>query len=297
MKKTRLFAIMASCMVITMTGCHVTVPEGYTGVKYNTKTGIMEPEGLPSGRYQTGVREVIVPVCNKQQTLEYNDVKIWGESADQTAVYAMNVTITYQVKPEYSVWMYKNVKLFETLGQAIPDTIIESAVKNAMHQLKTFEVTYRDKVEPLATAEMQNALTERYQGNEAVKIIDVAIKQMDFDESYNAAIAKRSELKILQEQAALENETKVANAKAEAEAAAAKAEAEKNAAEAKAAIEVIEAKAYAEASKIRAEADAEELRMIAENLTAEYLEYEKYQRWNGQLPSHTNGEMYIGIGE
>lgn len=296
MKKI-ILAVLAIMGLMFLTGCRVTIPEGYTGVKYNTKTGIMEPEGLPSGVYYTDPHEVIVPVCNKQQTLEYNDVKIWGESADQTAVYAINVTITYQVNPELTVWMYKNVKLFETIGQAIPDTVIESAVKNAMHQLKTSEVTHRGKVEPLATAEMQNALTERYQGNEAVKIIDVAIKQMDFDESYNAAIAKRSELKIRQEQAALENETKVANAKAEAEAAAAKAEAEKSAAEAKAEIEVIEAKAYAEANKIRAEADAEELRKIAENLTPEYLEYEKYQRWNGQLPSHTNGETYIEIGE
>ena len=46
---------------------------------------------------------------------------------------------------------------------------------------------------------------------------------------------------------------------------------------------------------ICADADVNRLKQISNALTPEYLEYTKYQKWDGKLPTYTNGTTYFKV--
>lgn len=191
--------------------------------------------------------------------------------------------------------------------QIIPNTKIASAIKNALANIDTENCTNRSYIEPAAKLEIQGAIDEYYYHG-AVTIIDVSIAQMDYEDSYNAQIAKISALKKQAEADAISNQMTIDAAKAAAEAETTKAAAAKKTAEANAEVALINAKSkadiakidaesYADANTIKAESDVKRIKMIAGAITPEYNEYTKFQRWNGVLPTHTNGETYFNIEE
>ena len=53
------------------------------------------------------------------------------------------------------------------------------------------------------------------------------------------------------------------------------------------------AQAEAEAAKIKAEAEAEANRVLSESLSQNIIEYNKIQKWNGQLPTVTGADSMI----
>ena len=57
--------------------------------------------------------------------------------------------------------------------------------------------------------------------------------------------------------------------------------------------QITNAEAEAEALKIRAEAEAEANRILAESITDTLVEYNKIEKWNGQLPQVTGGASSI----
>lgn len=289
MKKIFAVIICIVLFMITLTSCGV-VPTGYTGIKIID--GIVQDETVPVGRYgATGARTQIVKVNNQRQSYVYNE-QIDGEAEDHTVVWAKGVSIIYQIKPDASVWIYKNVPDYE--NHIIPDTKIASSVKNAMANISVDKVTNRSYIEPAVKNEIQSAIDTLY-GIDKVTVIDVAIESMDFEQAYNDAIAKISALRKQAESEAIENQMKIDRAKAEAEAEATRAEAQKKTAEANAEIAKIEAQSYAETQKIKAEADVERLKMISSNLTDNYVKYTMYQKWDGKLPTHTNGTSYFEV--
>ena len=104
--------------------------------------------------------------------------------------------------------------------------------------------------------------------------------------SFSKAFDDAIEQKLVAEQnklkAATENEQRVAAA--EADAAEQKARAEGEAESAK-----IKAQGEAEAIKAKADAQAEANKVINESLTPELIDYNRIQKWNGQLPNVMTG--------
>lgn len=282
--------IMTLIMVVMLAACG-TIDSGYTGVKI--VDGIIQDEPMPEGRYGTlGKRTDIITVNNKRQNLEYGE-RIWGESNDQTVVYAEGVNITYQIAKDASVWMIKNVGI-NFQKNILPGSKIASAVKNALANIPTEKCTNRSYIEPAVKQEIQS-VADNYYYPDAITIIDVSIKQMDYEDSYNAQIAKISALKKQSEADALNNKINLENAKAVAEEEAAKAEAAKKTAEANAEVALIRARSEAEVAKVKAEseanvitiqaeAQAEANKKISESLTDTFNEYEKINKWDGKLP-------------
>ena len=297
------FALITACvlMMFILAACG-TIESGYTGIK--VVDGIVQEETLEAGRYGAlGPRTTVVKVNNQRQNVTYSNT-ISGESDDQTVVFASGINITYQISKDASIWMVKNMGSgFQ--NTIIPEAKIASAVKNAMANIPTEDCTNRSYIEPAAKQEMQKVFDEYYYPG-AVSIIDVSISQMDYEDSYNKQIAEISALKKQAEAKAIQNQMLIAAAKAEAEAESTKAEAERKTAEANAEVAKIKAEAnadvalinansYAETKRIEAEADISKIKEIGNSLTPEYIEYMKFNKWNGALPTHTNGETYISI--
>ena len=125
------------------------------------------------------------------------------------------------------------------------------------------------------------------------------IDDMDFEDSYNQAIAQKQIAQMNYEKQQIENERAVAAAEAEAEKkvieANAEAEQKRITAEADAEKERIAAEAEADALKAVADAQAEANRKLAESVTATLIEYEKIKAWNGQLPKVTDSNSIISF--
>ncbi|MBP3700963.1 MAG: hypothetical protein J6I64_03655, partial [Lachnospiraceae bacterium] len=235
---------------------------GYTGVV--TTFGQIQEKPMPNGfNWKVPFVQEVLQVNNKQQDI-YIDGQIWSEAKDQTVVYMEGVTVTYQISPEKSAWIFANVT--DYTRNLMSNTLVSSALKMATKTLATENVTNRSIIEPAAKESLQAALDEKY-GADTVKVIKVVISNMDFEEKYNAAIEARQLAKMEQERQAIENATNLAKAEAEAEAA-------RVAAQGKADAEIILAQGKADANKI-----------LSESITPLTQMQDVIESWNGQLPS------------
>ena len=281
----RVKLITALCIVLGLCifvfgFCFKIVPTGYTGVR--TTFGQVSEDVVPQGfNFKIPFAQSIKLVNNKQQDTKI-DEQVWGESKEKTPVYATEITVTYQVNPNKSAWIFKNVTDPRDL---ISQSIVSSSIKSAMVELPAAEVTIRSKIEPMVKEKLSASIDEKY-GEGTITILKVVIDQMDFEESYNAAIAAKSIALQEQEKQKIENETAVARAEADKKVAVANAEA-------KAQVTRITAEAEAEATKITSVAEAEANKLLAESLTDPILKLKLYEKWNGQLPEVFGGDAVI----
>lgn len=263
--------VVAVCIIGIGANCINIIPTGYTGIK--TSFGKVSQKELTTGiHFSVQFVQNVSEINNKQQDVTIAD-KIWGEASDKTPVYAENVTVTYNISVEKSVWLYSNVT---NMDDIINNGIVASAVKSAMAELGPEDVTNRGKVEPLAQQKLAEALNAKY-GEDAVTVHQVIISNMDFEDAYNDAIQQKS---IAQQTAArqkIENETAIA-----------KAEADKT-------VAIKNAEAKAEKMKIEAEAQADANKKVAESISDELIDYQKIEKWDGRLPTVTGGNAIVSL--
>ena len=240
------------------------VPTGYTGVK--TTFGQIKNKPVPSGIvFKIPVVQEIIKVNNKQQDIVFDD-QIWAETSNRTAIKFEGVSITYQISSEKSAWLVANLSNYET--GILTQAVIASAVKAASKELDDVDATNRGKIEPLAQTKLQSILDSKY-GENAVYINKVTITNVEFEQTYNEAIAAKQNAQLAYEKAAIEN--KQAIEKAEADAKVKQKTAEGNAA----------------AKKIEAEAEAQANKIISDSLSDKVLANRYYEKWDGKLPAVT----------
>lgn len=274
MKKKYITMIVAGVLIlgVAITSFHI-LPTGYTGVK--TSFGQIQEENIQSGKiiFCPPFISHLYKINNKQQDKNIED-QIWGEASDKTPVYAADVTISYQILPEKSSWLCANVRNIKNL---IGNELVASAIKSAMAELNPSEVTVRSKIEPLSQQKLTESLAEKY-GSDVVYINKITINDMNFEDAYNDAIQQKSIAQQTADKQKIENEAAIA-----------KAEADKK-------VAITNAEAEAQKTSISAEAQAEANRKIADSLSDTLIEYQKVQKWNGQLPTVTSGNALVSIG-
>lgn len=252
------------------------VPTGYTGVR--TTFGLIDQESCQPGL------NIVVPlmqninlVNNKQQDIRFEE-RIWAETKEQTVVYMENVAVTYQIVPESSAWIYANVENW--VEELIDIDIVGSSLKSVSRTLTADVVTDRAVIQVLAEESLQTAIDGKY-GENRVVIKNVIINNMDFEDSYNAAIASKSEALQQQQEQAIRNQTEIERAKAEADA---KREA---------------AQGEADAERIRAQGKADANELVTNSINAATQRQDAIERWNGELPRYIGGndaaDMSFGI--
>lgn len=284
-KKTAWIAMALIGVLLFVGGCSFEIiPTGYTGVR--VMFGQVSETTVPNGfNLKVPFVEDIAQVNNKLQDTTIN-TEVWGETSEKTPVYATDVVISYQVTAEKAAWLYANVNDVDNLIDA---KLVSSAIKSAMVELTVETVTNRSYIEPLVLEKLNASLVEKY-GENAVVATKVVVNNMDFEASYNEAIAAKSIAKQTQERQEIENQTAIAKAEADKQVSITNAQAE---AEAK----KIQAQAEADALLIEADAEAEANRKLAESLTDEVIENKTIEKWDGKLPTVTgdNGTI-IDIG-
>ena len=285
-KFPRIFGTVALVLVIlfTVLGSFTVIPTGYTGVR--TTFGQISPQTVPNGfNWKIPYVQSIEKVNNKQQDIKFEG-QVWSETSERTAIYYENITVTYSINKDKSAWIYANVDNYK--DSLITGGLVSSAIKSVSKGLSDVDATNRGIVEGRVAQDLQNSLDEKYQNN-VVTIYKVIISNVDFDESYNNAIAAKQQAQINAQQAAVENQRAIEKAEADKKVAIANAEAEAQAAKTKAAadaeVKVIKAKADADALRVQAEAEAEANKKIADSITSELLQKMYYDKWSGKLPT------------
>jgi regulator of protease activity HflC (stomatin/prohibitin superfamily) len=284
-KKTAWTALLLAGIAMFMLGhSFEIIPTGYTGVR--TTFGQISNETVPNGLcFKIPFVQDIKQVNNKQQDTTI-DATVWGETKEKTPVYATDIVVSYQVSAEKSAWLYTNVTNVNSL---VDDKLVASAVKSAMVEMTVETVTNRSYIEPMVTEKLQEALNEKY-GEYTIVIKTVVVNNMDFEESYNAAIAEKSIATQNQQRQEIENATAIAKAEADKKVSIANAEA-------KAESLKIATEAEAAALLIQAEAEAEANRKLSESLTDEVIENKVIEKWDGKLPVVSgDGGTIVDIG-
>ena len=260
------FLIAAVCFaIIIVADSFAVIPTGYSGVR--TRFGQISAESVSNGfSFKIPFVESIKQINNKQQDIKIEG-QIWSESAARTAVYAENITVSYTISPEKSAWVCAHVSNYER--GLIQSDLVASAFKSASKKFEDTDVTNRSMIEPATKEALQNALNSKYEEG-VVEVNNVTISNIDFDESYNQAIADKQNAQLAYEKQQIENQTLVEKAQAEADA------------------KVIAAQGEAEANKTK-----------QSTLTDEIIQNQWIEKWNGELPSSLVGsntqDIMVGV--
>lgn len=255
------FGVAFVCFMVAMS--FNIIPTGYTGVR--TTFGQVDKVTLHNGfNWKIPFIQSIETVNNKQQDIVFNDDEIWSETKDRTAIYYKGVTVTYQINPEKSSWIYANISNYK--DNLVARSLVSSAIKASSKDLSDVDATNRSIIEPKSLNAIQNSLDDKY-GKDVIYINKVTINNADFEESYNKAIADKQKAQLAAEQQEIENNRAIAKAKADAE------------------VAVKEAQGKADANDI-----------LKKSLSDEVLKNKYIEKWNGQMPNVVSDDSNVLYG-
>ena len=252
-KKVILTVVIIAVLIFVGFNCLTVVEPGHTGVVVTL--GRVENHVLQEGlHFKIPFIQEIVKIDNRIIKLE---VPTEAFSKDLQSVQT-TLAINYRVDTSKSYSIYKNI------GSAYEAVLIEPAV-NEVLKATTAQYTAEESVtnRTLVSEGLVKGLNEKL--NEiGLYVTDVNIINFEFSDAYTTAIEEKQVAQQQLLKAETEKQTKITNAQAEAE-----------------------------AIKIRAEAEAEANRIIAESITEELVNYNKIEKWDGQLPKVTGGSSSI----
>lgn len=253
--------------LFVLSSSFVIIPTGYTGVR--STFGQIDEITVQNGfNWKLPFVQSVEVVNNKQQDIAF-DSQVWSETSERTAIYYEAITVTYQINPEKSAWIYANVSNYK--DALVSQNLVASAIKASSKSLSDTDATNRSIIEPMVLENIQRSLDEKY-GENVVYVNKVTISNADFEDSYNAAIAAKQQAQLNAEQQAIENQRAIDKAAADAE------------------VKRTNAEADAKAKLIAAEAEAQANDLLEKSLTEMILREMYIEKWNGQLPNVMTGD-------
>ena len=228
---------------------YVVIEPGHTGVVVTM--GKVEDNVLQEGfHFKIPFIQDVIKIDNRIVKLE---VQTEAFSKDLQTVQT-TLAINYRVDTKKSYSIYKNV------GADYENVLVVPAVNEVLKAISASytaeeSVTNRVLISDGLVAGLNDKLNEA-----GLYVTDVNIIDFDFSDAFIQAIEEKqvAQQKLL----TAETEKQTAIAKAEAE---------------------------AKTIVIKAEAEAEANRVLSESITTNVIEYNKIEKWNGELPQVTGG--------
>lgn len=259
-------AIIAVLLLITVLSSIAVVPAGSTGVvtTFGKVSDTVMQEGL---NFKVPFVQNVAIISNKIQKQE---VEAAAVSKDLQTV-SSNIAVNYRVGLQSSANIYKNI------GSDYETIVLLPAVQESMKSVSA-KYTAEELITKRAQVgeEIKKTLEEKV--NEyGIMIEKFNIVNFDFSQEFNQAI----EAKQVAEQNLIKTKTEQEQAIVVAEAEAKK--------------KVIAAQAEADAISKKAKAQADANKLLNASLNDTIVEYEKVQKWNGELPKATGSNSIIDI--
>lgn len=295
MTKGKLGAIvLAIAMVLALILCLMCltkIPAGYVGIVYNIRDGVSDEvlsQGLhlvaPTKKvttYSIGIEQSYLTAENKGDSKKDESFNI--PTSDGKTV-KVNLEFSYRFNADEVANTFVQFK--GRSGEEIKDTFIKPKVIAWTQEVSArYPVTdiFGDK-----RTEINNELDVYLKDKFApygIIIDTVNFTNIEVDEETAEAIQKKVTAQQELELANIEAETAKVQAEKEKEVALIAAAQQKETAAIEAEAAKIKAEAEAEVLRIEAEAEAEANLKIAQSLTAELIEKNKIEKWNGDVPN------------
>lgn len=192
------------------------------------------------------------------QTQKYETAA--SAASSDLQVVSSKIAVNYHLNPEGVVDLYKEI------GINYQDRVIQPAVQEAVKAATaTFTAEELITQRPVVKEKIQLSLAERMRSR-GIIVEDVNIVDFDFSAQFNEAI----EQKVTAEQQKLKAANDLERIKIEAQQVAA------------------QGQGRADAVLAEAKAEAEKIRLVQEQLarSSNYVELQKWQRWDGKLPQY-----------
>ena len=260
-------AVVAGLFALTILGgSWYTVDQGERGVilRNGALTGVAEP-GLG---FKMPIFDRVVDIDLRSRAKLYENVLVYSRD-QQTA--SLVVSVNYRVPVDSVVAVYEDYGSVESLASRLLDRQVMDETKNVFGR---FNAVTAIQERSRLVAEVQSAVQNAVQG--PILIESVQIENIDFDDSYEQAIAAR-----------MEAEVEVQRIQQNAEREKVQAEIKVIQAEADAAARVANAQAEAEGIRLRGQAEAESINLRGQALrdNPSLIELIQAERWNGSLPT------------
>lgn len=240
------------------------VPVGETGIV--KRFGAVTEETLSEGfHFKAPFIESVYDMDNKIQKAE---IKCEAVSRDMQVV-TTTVAVNFYVPSNQSAAVYQDI------GKDYEDVVLVPCVQESIKAIMAkYSASELVSSRTLVASGVQNLLSEKVESY-GIFINQSNITDMNFSEEYNAAIEAKQVAEQQKEQAEIEAEKTVISANASADK------------------KRIDAQAEADAIKIKADAKAAANKEIAASISSELTEYNKIEKWNGELPqvSGTDGTI------
>lgn len=278
-KKPRIGRIVACCLffafaVVLLFTSFSIVPTGHTGVV--STFGSVSDNVLQEGFHLKAPWQKVTKMDNRIVKLEvFTD----AFSKDLQTV-SVCLAVNYRVDTSMSYSIIKNV------GSHYEDVLITPTVNEVLKAIVaqyTAEQSITNR--PLISDSLLGGLNEKL-SESGIRVSDINIIDFDFTDTYINAIESKQVAEQARLKAQIEQDQKTMEKKAEAER------------------KVIEAEAALEVSKIEAEAvefagqkEAAANKVISESITDKLIEYNKIQRWNGELPNITGADSVLAMAD
>ena len=241
--------VLVSLIFGILFASYVVIKPGHTGVVVTL--GKVEENVLQEGfHFKIPFIQDIVVIDNRIVKLE---VQTEAFSKDLQTV-ETTLAINYRVDTNKSYNIYKNV------GADYENVLVVPAVNEVLKAISasyTAEESVTNRV--LISNGLVDGLNEKL-NDSGLYVTDVNIIDFDFSDAFIQAIEEKqvAQQKLLT--AETEKETAIAKAQAQAE-----------------------------TIKIKAEAEAQANKVLSESITNNIIEYNKVEKWNGELPQVTGG--------
>ena len=282
-------ALVIIIAVIALIFCTVRIPAGYVGVIYNMNGGISDKTLSQGFHLISPTQKVTTYSIGIEQSYLTSGSDGDSESDESFEVpsndgkgLTVDMTFTYRYDADNVANTFTRFK--GQSGKEVKNTFIKP---NIMSWTKEVTAKYSvidllgDKRASL-NSELTDYLKEKFEPY-GIVIESVSLINIDPDDETRSAVQKKVNAQQDLELAKIEQQTANVNAEKEKEVAITKANQEKETAQ-------IEA----EAKLIQAQAEAESNRLIAQSLIPELIEKQKYEKWDGKLPTvQAGGESSI----
>lgn len=256
-KKAIIITVSVIAALIILFNSITIIDAGHTGV-INTLGRVSENVLQEGIHMKIPFVQRIIKMDNRIVKLE---VETEAFSKDLQTV-ATTLAINYRVAKDKSYAIYKNV------GSDYETILVTPAVNEVLKAI-TAQYTAEESVtnRSLISQGLIEQLNDKLNKN-GIYVEDVNIINFDFSDAYVSAIEEKQVA-----------EQRLLKAKTEKEEAIVKAEAE------------------AETVRIQAEAQAKANQILNKSINANLIEYEKIQKWNGELPKVTDGSAIINFSD
>lgn len=280
--------------------CAEKVPAGYVGIVYSMNGGISDEVLSQGWHFVSPTKQVTLYSIGIEQSYltagkdgdSHDDDSFEVPSSDGKGL-KVDLTFTYRYDSEKVTDLFTRFK--GQSGKDVRDSFIKPNIISW-----TKEVTAKYPVTEILGDERANLnialseyISEKFKPY-GIIIENVSLIDIDADDETRASVQRKVNAQQELELAQIEQKTANVQAQKDKEVALIKAEQEKETAIIEAEQAKIKAEGQAEAVRIKAQAEAAANNMIAESLTAELIEKQKIDKWNGDVPM-VQGESAMPI--